>query len=79
MNKIPKALRVGPEVLCFGGVVRQSVQAKCRRWDEGIGYLERETFDAFLQLPIAPRKLVREVILAFAKVYGADDKKGMSE
>lgn len=22
-----------------------------KRWDEGVGYLERETFDAFLKLP----------------------------
>jgi len=43
------------------------------RWDEGIGYLERETFDAFLQLPAPQRKLIREVILIFAKVHGAAD------
>lgn len=35
-----------------------------------MGYLERETFDAFLQLPAPQRKLVREVILTFAKVHG---------
>ena len=28
-----------------------------QRWSEGIGYLERETFDAFLQLPAPQRKL----------------------
>ena len=42
-----------------------------QRWEEGVGYLERETFDAFLQLPAPQRKLIREVILTFAKVHGA--------
>ncbi|MCP4517735.1 MAG: transcriptional regulator, partial [Delftia sp.] len=34
------------------------------------GYLERETFDAFLKLPAPQRQVVREVILTFAKVHG---------
>ena len=29
----------------------------------------RETFDAFLQLPAPQRKLIREVILTFAKAH----------
>lgn len=61
-------LKVEPEVLRFGSAVRQSVQAHQQRWAEGVGYLERDTFDAFLKLPPAQRKLIREVILTFAKV-----------
>jgi hypothetical protein len=38
--------------------------------DERSGYTERETFDAFLQLPAAQRKIIREVILTFAKANG---------
>ena len=57
-------------------VVRNSVQQHRQRWDEGVGYLERETFDAFLKLPAPERKLIREVILTFAKVHaGAEDSK----
>lgn len=63
-------LNIEPEVLRFGSAVRQSVQARRQRWDEGIGYLERETFDVFLQLPAPQRKLIREVILTFAQVHG---------
>ena len=63
-------LKVEPEVLRFGETVRKSVQQQRQRWDEGVGYLERETFDAFLQLPAPQRKLIREVILTFAKVHG---------
>jgi transcriptional regulator with XRE-family HTH domain len=60
-------LKVEPQILRFGETVRQSVQLHKKRWDEGVGYQERETFEAFLALPAAQRKIVREVILAFAK------------
>ncbi|GAB2456882.1 MAG: transcriptional regulator [Comamonas sp.] len=63
-------LKVEPEVLRFGDSVRRSVQEHRQRWDEGVGYLEREAFDAFLRLPAPQRKVVREVILTFARVHG---------
>lgn len=63
-------LKIEPEVLRFGEAVRNSVEQHRQRWDEGVGYLERETFDAFLKLPAPQRKLIREVILTFAKVHG---------
>ena len=66
-------LRIEPEVLRFGEAVRNSVRMQRDRWEQGIGYLERETFDAFLQLPAPQRKLIREVILTFAKVHGEPD------
>jgi transcriptional regulator with XRE-family HTH domain len=66
-------LKVEPEVLRFGDGIRKSLQARKRRWDEGVGYQERETFDAFLKLPAPQRKIIREVILAFAKVHGSGD------
>ena len=62
-------LKIEPEVLRFGDTVRQSVQQHRKRWDEGVGYLERETFNAFLKLPAPQRKLIREVILTFAQVH----------
>ena len=65
-------LGVEPEVLRFGVEVRQSVQERRQRWDEGLGYAERETFEAFLSLPAPQRKLVREVILTFARAHAAD-------
>ena len=61
-------LKVEPQVLRFGEAVRNSVQQQKQRWDEGIGYLERETFDTFLKLPAVHRKLARDVIMNLAKV-----------
>lgn len=73
MQVLAEVLKIEPEVLRFGEGVRQSVQQHRQRWDEGVGYLERETFDAFLQLPGPQRKIVREVILAFAKAHASDE------
>ena len=69
-------LKVEPEVLRFGPGVRQALQAHRERWDAGVGYLERETFDAFLQLPPPQRKLIREVILTFCQVHGRNGVAG---
>ena len=69
-------LKIEPEVLRFGEAVRQSVQRHRKRWDEGVGFLERETFDAFLRLPAPQRKIIREVILTFAKVHANTDAPG---
>ena len=66
---LAEVLKTEPEVLRLGEKVRKSAQVKRQRWEEGVGYLERETFDAFLQLPAPQRKLIREVILTFAKVH----------
>jgi transcriptional regulator with XRE-family HTH domain len=62
-------LKVEPGVLRFGEAVRNQVAEHRKRWDEGVGHQEREVFDAFLRLPAAQRKLIREVILTFAKVH----------
>lgn len=60
-------LNVEPQVLRFGEGVTKSVRAKRERWDEGIGYQEREVFEAFLSLTAPQRKAVREVILGLVQ------------
>lgn len=68
-------LKIEPEVLRFGEAVRSKVAEHRQRWNDGVGYQEREVFDAFLRLPAAQRKVVREVILTFAKVHTEGDAK----
>ncbi len=60
-------LGVEPHVLRFGAGPIKAIREKAKRWDEGIGHLEREVFETFLSLPTVQRKIVREVILAFAE------------
>lgn len=74
MQALAEWLNVEPHVLRFGEQVSTRVKAKQKRWDEGIGYQEREVFEAFLKLPVAQRKVVREVILAFVKADAAGVK-----
>jgi transcriptional regulator with XRE-family HTH domain len=62
-------LGVPPHVLRFGDEVSSRIAERRARWDAGIGYQEREIFEAFLQLPVPQRKVLREVILTFIKAY----------
>ena len=69
LQELAKWLKLDSHQLRFGDHVQAHLRAEQKRWDEGVGYLERETFDAFLRLPAPQRKIIREVILTFAKVY----------
>jgi transcriptional regulator with XRE-family HTH domain len=69
LQALAEWLGMEPHVLRFGDHVAKAVHAKRKRWEEGVGYQEREVFDAFLKLPAAQRKIVREVIFAFALAY----------
>ncbi|MEP6964264.1 MAG: XRE family transcriptional regulator [Polaromonas sp.] len=64
-------LAVPPQQLNYGEDIQRKVQARRARWDSGVGYQDRDIFEAFLKLPIPQRKLIREVILTFAKVHEA--------
>jgi hypothetical protein len=65
-------LRIPPQQLRYGVEVEQRIQQQRARWDDGIGYQEREVFEAFLALPAPQRKIVREVIQTFAKAFPAE-------
>jgi transcriptional regulator with XRE-family HTH domain len=71
LQELARWLKVEPHQLRFGDRVLRHLRAEQKRWDEGAGYIERETFDAFLQLPAGQRKTVREIILAFTKANAA--------
>ena len=63
-------LGVEPSLLRYGDAVPKAIHERRKRWDEGIGYQEREIFDLFLKLPVLQRKVAREVILALARANG---------
>ena len=69
IETLAKWLRIPPEELTFGLEVKQQIKESRARWDDGIGYQEREVFEAYLSLPVPQRKIVREVIQAFAKAH----------
>lgn len=65
-------LKIEPHVLRYGEQAVQPVREIQKKWDDGIGYQEREVFEAFLALPAPQRKVVREVIQAFTKAFPAE-------
>lgn len=64
---LAKWLSIPPEELTFGLEINSQLKEKNQRWKAAIGFEDREVFQAFLNLPPPQRKIVREVILAFAK------------
>lgn len=67
---LAKWLRIPPEQLSYGLEIGQAVKEQRKRWDDGIGYQEREIIEAFLSLPVPQRRVLREVIEAFVKANG---------
>ena len=66
-------LAVPPHELRFGTEVDRRVEQRRARWEQGVGYAERELFEMFLRLPVPQRRIVREVIMAFAKAYAPEE------
>lgn len=66
---LAKWLEIKPDELVYGIEIKEEIEAKKAKWQESIGYQERELFEIFLNLPAPQRKIVREVILAFGKAY----------
>ena len=64
---LAKWLHIPPDELRYGAEIKTEIIHARERWDEAISYQEREVFEAFLSLPAPQRKIVREVIIAFAK------------
>ena len=69
-------LKVEPHALRFGPQGALLAQEHRQRWETSLSYQEREAMDAYLQLPDPQRKVVREVILTFAKVHGGNPTDG---
>ncbi|MBB3102180.1 transcriptional regulator [Azomonas macrocytogenes] len=73
LQVLAKWLDVEPQTLRFGEPSIRSCTSAIQVQETSANYyLERETFEAFLSLSTPQRKIVREVILAFAKASQAD-------
>ena len=74
METLSKWLGVPVQQLSYGVPLGRTAEQRRARWDDGIGYDDRDLFEAFLKLPVPQRKLIREVILTFARVHGESRK-----
>ena len=66
---LAKWLDVPPEELAFNKDMQKALEQREINWQEEIGYKDKEIFEAFIALPTPQKKIVREVIVAFAKAY----------
>lgn len=71
-------LKVEPQELRYGTTAVGNVRERPlqSQWGPGVAHAEREVFEAFLGLPVAQQKIVREVVLTFARVYPPAQDKG---
>jgi len=67
LDVLSKWLKLDPNQLRHGEEPARQIREKQQRWETAIKQQERETFEAFLALPAPQRKIIREVIMAFAK------------
>lgn len=77
IETLARWLNIPLDELTFGLEIKQQLQEKQASWDEGIGYQEREIFEAFLALSTQHRKTVREVIMALTKAQSFDAKRSL--
>lgn len=60
-------LGVSPQQLRFGTELDAKIEKRQSLWVDAVHHHERETFEMFLNLPAAQRKIVKEVIMAFSQ------------
>ena len=60
-------LQLEPQALRFGEEAAQRIQQTRSRWETALAGEEREVLQAYLDLPVEQRKIIREVILASAQ------------
>jgi hypothetical protein len=71
LQVLARLLRTDPHALQYGAGKPLTAAERRREWEDRVTYAERETIEAFLNLPTHQRLVVRDVIDAFAKAYGA--------
>ena len=60
-------LAVEPQALRYVEEAVQDIRDKRARWDAGLSPQDREIIEVLLSLTVEQKKIIREVILAFAK------------
>jgi hypothetical protein len=60
-------LKVEPQHLVWGDEPKKIAREK-KTWAEAIDFREKEIFEAFLALTASQKKIIREVVMAFAQL-----------
>ena len=65
---LSKWLDVPPEELAFDKDMQKAIEQREINWQEEIGYKDKDVVEAYLALPTAQKKIIRETIIEFSKV-----------
>ena len=65
---LAKWLDVPPEELAFDKDIKKAIEQREARWKEEIGYKDKDVVEAYLALPTAQKRIIRETIIEFSKV-----------
>ncbi|ENU26826.1 hypothetical protein [Acinetobacter modestus] len=63
---LAKWLDVPPEELAFEKDIQKAIAQRDARWQQDIGYRDKEVFEAFIALPPAHKKVIRDMIVALS-------------
>lgn len=66
-------LEISPHQLRYGTEIDEKIEERRARWDTAISYLERDVIEAYLNLPAAQRRAVREIILGLGQAGRSSD------
>lgn len=64
---LAKWLDVPPEELAFENDIQKAIAQRDARWQQDIGYRDKEVFEAFIALSPTHKKIVRDMIVALSK------------
>ena len=63
---LAKWLDVPPEELAFEKDIKKAIAQREARWQQDIGYKDKDIVDAFLALPPSHKKVIRDMIVALS-------------
>ena len=64
---LAKWLDVPPEELAFEKDIQKAIAQRDARWQQDIGYKDKDIVDAFLALPPSHKKVIRDMIIALSQ------------
>ncbi|MCG6658572.1 transcriptional regulator [Halomonas campisalis] len=67
-------LEIEPHVLRYGEAVGRQIRESRGKWETSISGEERVVIQRYLELPVEQRKVVAQVIQAFARAYPVESK-----
>lgn len=63
---LAKWLDVPPEELAFENDIQKAIVQRDARWQQDLGYRDKEVFEAFIALSPTHKKIVRDMIVALS-------------